>query len=58
MREKHTEFMVNTAHCAPALPQAASAVVFLLYPSVSQIIFQGLACVQLDANEYWLNADR
>ena len=50
--------MFNTAHCAPALPQAASAVVFLLYPSVSQIIFQGLACVQLDANEYWLNADR
>ena len=36
---------------------AASVLVFLTYPSVSQIIFNGIPCEQLDESEWWLRSD-
>ena len=36
---------------------AVSFLVFLVYPMVSQCIFQGLICIQLAENEWWLAAD-
>ena len=30
---------------------------FLSYPTVSQTVFQGFACTQLDVHEYWLTSD-
>ena len=35
----------------------ASFVVFLFYPRVSQTIFQGVGCTQLDEGEWWLTVD-
>ena len=37
--------------------KAFLVVTFLLYPTVSQTVFQGIACTQLDSDEYWLTAD-
>ena len=37
--------------------RAAMVLVFFVYPSVSQTIFQGISCVQLDQTEYWLASD-
>ena len=36
---------------------AVSFLVFLVYPMVSQCIFQGLICNQMAENEWWLAAD-
>lgn len=35
----------------------AMLVVFLLYPSVSQVMFQAFSCTTLDDGESWLDVD-
>ena len=37
--------------------KAGTVLLFLVYPTVSSTVFQGIACVQLDADEWWLAAD-
>ena len=37
--------------------RVASFIVFIFYPRVSQTIFQGIGCTQLDDGEWWLTVD-